>query len=549
MLHLGKTGGIESPYVFIISSKSGSIFVFKGKLSSSTAYPLQEINAHSGEITGISRIPENKHLHCHDTFLSLGKDKCIRFWKVFDDNKIIRGTTGDLNLSHPVIGSQFITLRSKNFFFVVLEDGSFVKYGDGVSGFEKVHVQKGNGRSTMKVTCQGETMALLQVGGLVSLWSAKGSQICQYEQRSSCILFTDLDNSPCLIMASQIVKFVNPFEAECVGTYGGHQGRILNIMSHDEKHFLSAAHDGKVNMWKYSNNILNSSYDSKSLGMVVAIEEITWEDKALKRFLVIGEKGTINLWKWSEDEVEHLSSSTTTAKNVRLAKTKWIDSQLNLALCTDTQLHLYLAEFSETILSLKTVFTMAYSLCRPINLSLDVNTFTNSMYAVVMNLETEDGKDKHNHIIRDPSRRCLSREEITTNQDTSNENKIIAIKRNTPTEYEISYENEEYTVAIGAEGEVSITDSEDVTRSLRLHARKVTGLVSVKGALVTSGEDGNLKCWRLGHRLTEPWVQTGLFSGSGPPFTSLTGGNGDRIVAGDAIGNIFCLALRRNISS
>ena len=91
------------------------------------------------------------------------------------------------------------------------------------------------------------------------------------------------------------------------------------------------------------------------------------------------------------------------------------------------------------------------------------------------------------------------------------------------------------------DGSVRVTrEGEDRGRCYQLHHRRVTDMARAGGGLVTAGEDGRLKLWRLGEAGLE---QAGEWQGPGPGLACLDTAEDGRLVAGDSAGSVFFLSL------
>ena len=309
---------------------------------------------------------------------------------------------------------------------------------------------------------------------------------------------------------------------------------------------------GKVKIWEHSD--ASSESVSKSLGKIVAIEDISIEGNKFEMFLVVGDNGIVELWKWSEKAALRLSSSTFNQSNVRNVSTKWIDGVLYLALSRgkkDPQLLLYTVDILERHLELKIQRKFSHSKGKPIGLDIIVDVEPrSSTYAIIVTLEIDDGVNKQCQTFRDIRRKYSSVNGPEVDENNKN-NKDQKTFKSTKAEYVVSGGSEEkYCVLPGAEGEVLVRDSAGQETVMRLHSRRVTGLAWVaRGELVTSGEEGKVKSWRVGEPLTGAWQQTGELSGAGQPFTCLAGGEGGRIIIGDEGGNVYCLKMRKNSSN
>ena len=106
--------------------------------------------------------------------------------------------SSDVFLSKPA-GIELVKLRDKYFTFVALEDGSLIRQevktkpkssGYSSLAFGPKQTIEGNGNGIVKMYSNDEYLIIEHTGGLASLWSTKGSEICQYSKKSTATLFT-----------------------------------------------------------------------------------------------------------------------------------------------------------------------------------------------------------------------------------------------------------------------------------------------------------------------------------------------------------------------
>ena len=160
--------------------------------------------------------------------------------------------------------SALLSLGYKRFIFTALEDGSLVRQEvktkpkaseyDSITFGSKQTIE-GNGNATVKMYSVDEYLVMEHSGGLVSLWSIKGSEICQYNKKSTATLFTSRqimgqdDKNQKLILASADLEIISPFESECLDKLCGHQGEIRSLVAMRTNSLISSGLDGKVRHW------------------------------------------------------------------------------------------------------------------------------------------------------------------------------------------------------------------------------------------------------------------------------------------------------------
>ena len=94
-----------------------------------------------------------------------------------------------------------------------------------------------------------------------------------------------------------------------------------------------------------------------------------------------------------------------------------------------------------------------------------------------------------------------------------------------------------FNIVIKDDGRLEIDDH----TQHKVHNKAVSGVGIVeKNRIVTCGQDGKIKAWRITDNV---WDQVGEFTGHGPAFTAMEL-VGERLVVGDAAGNVFCLEIK-----
>jgi len=80
--------------------------------------------------------------------------------------------------------------------------------------------------------------------------------------------------------------------------------------------------------------------------------------------------------------------------------------------------------------------------------------------------------------------------------------------------------------------------------SQKLHDKTVSGFCVIdKKRIVTCSEDGKIKVWKATNEDVALFTQIGEFTGHGPAFSALER-VGEKLIAGDAAGNVFCLEVK-----
>ena len=99
-------------------------------------------------------------------------------------------------LSKPV-GIVHSQLHEKHFLYIGLEDGCLIRQEVKIRSstsemiFGSKQTIEGNGNSIDRIMSQGDHLLLHHSSGLVSLWSNKGSEICQYDKKSNAVFMTN----------------------------------------------------------------------------------------------------------------------------------------------------------------------------------------------------------------------------------------------------------------------------------------------------------------------------------------------------------------------
>ena len=128
---------------------------------------------------------------------------------------------------------------------------------------------------------------LLHTDGLVSLWSESGSEVSQYNRRSTACLLTGTEKQVRLVLARNNVDILCPTESQCEARYSGHHGPLASLtMTNLPGVLITSGLDGKVKQWSVSRAIQS---DNEVRDEIVAVS-------LTPAMLSLSKSGVLTLW-------------------------------------------------------------------------------------------------------------------------------------------------------------------------------------------------------------------------------------------------------------
>ena len=588
--------GIKKDYILVFAS-DGSLYMFDGHpvtKKTQTVQPIKIVDTQHGKVVKTVSLSSHFDMPVDVDFITIGEDRRMKTWKISENNGIVAVDkiyeSSDVFLSKPV-GIELVQLRDKYFIFVALEDGSLVrqevKSRPKESGYNNItfgskQTIEGNGYACVKMYSNGEYLVMEHSGGLVSLWSIKGSEICQYNKKSTATLFTSKpimgkdEKKQKLLLASADLEIISPFESECLDKLCGHQGEIKCLLATGSNSLISTGLDGKVRHWNYSQENIKGQPVEK----IVAIKTISTKknNSPNTEFLVLSNHGSLSYWIWDNELAKEVGRISLETDRYELMDAVVLDKIIFLVTASRSgTVTLYEADLLASTLDVKLINKISlldFPLGIKIHLEADEkqnNGEFSVLYSTSDTLSALKARTRSNP--RGPRPMLMMQNRIyLENWDTEPDfQKIVEELRKEKTlglqnifgqsaEYIANFflklDKRAFPLFPGTEmlscgfvakdGGMLKCENHALStvNSQKLHDKAISGCCVIdKKRIVTCSEDGRIKMWKGTKEDVAFFTQIGEFSGHGPAFTAIEH-VGERVIVGDAAGNVFCLEVQ-----
>jgi len=581
--------GWSKDYILVFTS-AGLMFVFDGHPVTRRSDSIQPIKIFDTQHGKVVKAINLSVIFCDTVdvdFITVGEDKRMKAWRLFGtDEKITMEKiyeSSDVFLSKPA-GIELVKLREKYFIFVALEDGSLVRQEmkPKASGYSNVafgskQTIEGNGNAIIKMYSTDEYLVIEHSGGIVSLWSTKGSEICQYNKKSTASLFTSQpvlnkdDKNHKLILASTNLEIISPFESQCLEKFCGHQGEIKSLLSTGSNSLISTGLDGKVRHWSYS----DGKAKEQTVEKIVAIKVISSPNKidSNMEFLVLSSCGTLSHWIWDKETAREVSRISLETDRYELMDAVVLDENIFIVTASrNGKVSLFKVDFHFSVLSVEFInsnslpapplglkihleqdgkhnsgeFSVLYS-TSSILYEMLARTTTNPrgprpMLMTKRSFCTEDWETEPNFLKLIEE---MSKQGIVFDKSKGQNNQDCFQKLHKRA-FTLLYDSETVssTFTIKDNGVLKCENhSLSTVNYQKLHEKIISGYCVIdETRIVTCAEDGKIKAWEVKKDDKILFKQVGEFIGHGPAFSAIELVE-KKLIAGDTAGNVFCLEI------
>eukprot|EP00092_Neocalanus_flemingeri_P080292 GFUD01100134.1.p1 GENE.GFUD01100134.1~~GFUD01100134.1.p1 ORF type:complete len:2596 (+),score=710.97 GFUD01100134.1:181-7968(+) len=586
--------------LILLFSNSGMIYVFDGHPATrrlECIQPIKIMDSHHGGIVKSINLGRHFEKSTDADFLTIGQDNRIKSWKIQELNGSISISkvyeSSDVFLSKPA-GIELIKLRDKSFLYVALEDGTLIKQevklkpGPSETSslvFGSKQNIEGNGNGIVKMYSEDEFIILEHLRGLVSLWSTKGSEMCQYDKKSTATFFTNQsimgkdDKFPKLFLANTDMEILSPFESECLEKFCGHQGELKGLLTVGSETLITSGVDGKVRHWNYTQISKKEQTFDKIVGIkfISGPNNITDSSTCNKvpTFLVLSKTGTLGYWVWDREGARQVSCVSLEPDTYELMSAVGLEQKLFMVTAArNGKVRLCEVIMDQATLEAKVIFTTSINE-RPLALQIlldeddkqndgqfsllytasnmlsfmKARTKSNQKVPALMvkgclHLENWEMAPNYQNLLEQNNQQInLALQELLKKSQDNVQNSFLKLhKRGLVVMMDST--NVAFHIVMKDDGIIEIENCQDSSKDCRkIHDKVVTGMgFFAEDKLVTCSQDGKLKAWSLGNKDSLQFDQIGEFAGHGPAFSAMEV-VGEKVVVGDTAGNVFCLAV------
>ena len=285
--------------LMVVPTRAGLVHLYPGHPAGQTSVlPTSTVDTkHAGPV--LLAVPAG-----FNQIFTTGPDRRLQAWQLdSSQTKLVEcGVKGNQQLPGRPVGLVATKVKTSPMVWVGLEDGRLVRVEVTLSGewteFGSPQCKEGSGQGALRLTGEGDFLLLEQTGGLVSLWSSRGAEVCRYERSSTAALLCQTwheSGSYRLLLAGEQVEILDPLQPECREKFCGHEGPLGGLLP-GPGGLLTAGQDGRLVSWGSGGQLCRGRGGPEPPTAVLWCGGGDW--------LVVGRRGGLTWLTWQGKEVE-----------------------------------------------------------------------------------------------------------------------------------------------------------------------------------------------------------------------------------------------------